>query len=140
MQIVVPVIFDLDAPAFFAVVQLHVSRETLLQSILQMLQGRSKQGRGAGRTARWLLGAVFDEVICDEFFRSAHGQVSLDDFLREKELFIGRFEREKDLGVPDGNATLGKKALDLVMQIEQPHRVGDGRAALAHFLRDVFLP
>ena len=39
-----------------------------------------------------------------------------------------------------GKQALGQPRLHLLVQIEQPHRIRDGRAAPANFLRDVFLP
>ena len=49
-------------------------------------------------------------------------------------------QTEQHLGVTDGEKILHHPGLDLRVEIEQSHRVGDRGAALADFLCNVFLP
>jgi len=121
--------------------QHHVGGEVLLEPVLEMLNCRTHRRLGwRGRAiSRRFRRAALREMFGHELFRRAHGEIVPNDFLGEQRLFIARFQREQDLGVTHGNAILCKPALDLLMKIEQAHAIGNGGAALAHLLGDVFL-
>ena len=79
-------------------------------------------------------------VVLHEFFRRAHRAALADDVLGEQVLFVGRFDPEQHLGVADAQPLVGQPFLHPLVEVEQAHRVGHGRPALADFARDVLLP
>ena len=88
MEIVLAVILDLNAAAFFVMMQLDVGGEMLLKPVLQVLNGRGKCGRSRTAAARRFRSAIAFEMAGDQFFGGAHGQTFANDFLREHPLFV----------------------------------------------------
>ena len=131
LKIVIPVIFDLDPAAFFAVMNGDACAEMLLQTLLQIFD----RGRGHGNFTSAAL-APFSccaQLPSHEPFRCADRGAAAQDGLRYEQLFLGNFQTEQYLGVSDRQQILRKPNLNLRMQVEQAHGVGDGRAAAADF-------
>ena len=137
LQVVVAVIFDLDSSAFLTVVQCHPGSEMFLQSILQIINRGGRDRRRACLPSP--PGPRGAELARDEALGGADGRAAAQDCLRHQQLFLRFFQSEQDLRVSHGKQTLRQPRLHLLMQIEQPHRICDRRAAPANFLRDVFL-
>ena len=74
----------------------------------------------------------FREVLGGEFFRNPDRCPPADDLFGEPFLLVVRLEREEDLRVADGNPVVFEKGLDVGMQIEEPHRIGDRGPAFSH--------
>ena len=132
--------FDLDLAALLRVRERDVRGEVALETVLEVLDRGCERSRGAVLSARGLGRAALREVAGDELLRRAHSQAALEDLLGEQALLVVGFEREQHFCVADGDAVLRQPALHLRVEIEQPHAVRDGRAALADLLRDVLLP
>ena len=89
LQVIVPVIFDLDAPSFLAVVKRDPGAEMFLQSILQIIN----RGGGDRRRARLPSppGPRRAELARDEPFGGADGRAAAQDCLRHQQLFLRFF-------------------------------------------------
>ena len=83
-------------------------------------------------------GGVGEEGL-GEFLGGADGELAADDLVRGELLGIGVFQGEDGLGVADGDLALGEVDLDVRVEIEQAHRVGDGGAGFADAGGDLFL-
>lgn len=140
LEVIVAVVFDFDAAAFGAIVEDDVGSEVSLEPILDLLEGR---GEGVGVWGRGASGgfgeASLEEVIGDEFFGGANGEMGADDFFGGEELFVGGFDGEEDFGVSDGEEILGEPGLELFVEVEEADGVGDGSATFADFEGDIFL-
>ena len=111
--------------------------EMLLQAILEIAQrGRADD---FGRVRRRRVPPSFAEPARDHPLRRAHGRALPQDDFGDQALFVMRLQPEQHFGVADGEQVLHDPGLDLLVEIEQPHRVGDRGAALADFLRNVVL-
>ena len=69
----------------------------------------------------------------------AHGELALDDLVGRDELAVLVLDREDRLGVADGEALLGDEVLDVLVQVEQAHRIGDTGAGFADAGGDLVL-
>ena len=140
MEVIVAVVFDFDAAAFGAIVEDDVGSEVSLETILDLLEGG---GEGVGVWGGGASGgfgeAGLEEVIGDEFFGGANGEMGADDFFGGEELFVGGFDGEEDFGVSDGEEILGEPGLELFVEVEEADGVGDGGATFADFEGDIFL-
>ena len=140
LQIVHAVILDFDLPALFAEAERDVGGEVLLEPVLQVLDGGRHFARGRRLpAARRFRRAGALEMLRHEPLRSAHGEAAADDFVGERALLGVLLQGEEHLGVAHGDAALHEPALHLGIEIEQPHGIRHRGAALADFLRDVFL-
>ena len=137
MEIVFAVVFDLDPAAFFAVMNRHVGRQMLLQTIFQVVQRRVADQAGvllaavADRSRRAGVATIRSVVRTVELWRKT--------FSASRRCSSCVFKPSSDLGVTDREQTLDHPSLDLRIEIEQPHGIGDCGPALPDFLGNLFL-
>ena len=74
-----------------------------------------------------------------QLFGDPDGRSLADDLLGQPFLLLVRFEREQDLRVPDGNPVVLEKGLDVRVEVEKAHGVGDRGPAFSHAFGDVLL-
>lgn len=77
--------------------------------------------------------------VLDEFFGGPNGEAATDDFLGCDFLGFAVFEGEDGFGVSDGDGACGDEGLDVFVEVEEAHGVGDGCARLAYGFGDFLL-
>jgi len=78
----------------------------------------------------WFAGGIVEEGL-GEFLGGADGELAADDLIGGEFLGVGIFEGEDSFCMADGDLALGEVALNIGVEIEEAHRVGDGCARLA---------
>lgn len=71
-----------------------------------------------------LSGGIGEERL-GEFFRSADGELAADDLVGGEFLGFRIFDSENGFCMADGDLALGEMDLDVLMEIEQAHGIGD---------------
>ena len=97
LKIVIPVVFDLDLPSFFAVMDGDVRAQMLLQAILQI----DNRGGTRARFGPFSSRLSDPKLTRNEPFGVAHGRVAAKNGLGCEQLFLVQFEAKQDFGVPD---------------------------------------
>jgi lipoyl(octanoyl) transferase len=74
------------------------------------------------------------ELLGCELLGCSHGSALADDQVHEKPLLLVGLERKEHLRVAYGNSALFEKGLCVGLEIQEPHGVGNRRAALSNAL------
>src|ERR1700746_80172 len=101
LEIVRPVVLDLDSTALFSVVNRDVGSQMLLQAVLQILHCRSGSARIASGAARFAPSATNAEQAGNHPLRRAHRRIATQNSFRSEQLFFRRFQRQQHLRMAD---------------------------------------
>jgi hypothetical protein len=135
-EIFLGIILDLDAAALFIAGD---DANTRAKDTFELVDRRADvrvaiQSGGVGaplERGRWgFLDRTFD-------LPDGHGPVG--GFVRQGNLLLGGFEREKGAGVSHGQAVFGNKLLHFEGEPEEAQHVGDGGSVLAGALGDLLV-
>jgi hypothetical protein len=113
-----------------------MSGKVLLQAIFQIGQGGRAESFGSSSTPR---AAQLSEPARHHSLGCPDGGALPQNGFGNQALFVMRLQPEQDLGVADGKQALHDPSLNLLIEVEQPHRICDRSAALSDFLRDIVL-
>ena len=140
MEIVGTIILDGDVTLLFGMVQADAGGETVLEFVLKMPErGRKFGGSTALFTASFFTAGCSGKMLGNQLLRITDGSIRAYEFLGEKPLFVGVFDREENFGMTDAQASLGQVSLNFLFKLHESHRIGNGCPTLADATGDIFL-
>ncbi len=126
-------------PRFSPCVDYDASGHSVRQKILHALNGRRKfPGRKSWRGGR-RRACPLGQMLGGEFFATRTEAPWRMIMSARSFLFLVGLDGKENLGVADRNGALLERALDVAVQIEQAHGIGDGGPAFADPLGNIIL-